>query len=237
MSKEASARIKINDLLKESGWRFFDEKGKPANVVLENQTKITQKMIDDYGNDFEQVSRGFIDFLLLDEHSHPIIVLEAKSEKYSPLVGKEQARTYARSHNCRFILPVQPGNKVTTQKPTKPGEVDFTVLQDYSYKSARVVVVNGITTPVKHWWEIKKHVYNYLLEKNPALASSDSLALFAKKNDIMDIRLINGMYSRGRMSATDIVKQSRAAMKIAGYEPLKDLQVGYVESERKRKGL
>ena len=104
MSKEASARIKINDLLKESGWRFFDEKGKPANVVLENQTKITQKMIDDYGNDFEQVSRGFIDFLLLDEHSHPIIVLEAKSEKYSPLVGKEQARTYARSQNCRFIL-------------------------------------------------------------------------------------------------------------------------------------
>jgi type I restriction enzyme R subunit len=42
--KEAAARIKINELLKESGWRFFDEKGRPANVVLENQTKLTQKM-------------------------------------------------------------------------------------------------------------------------------------------------------------------------------------------------
>jgi len=104
MSKEASARIKINDLLKEAGWRFFDEKGKPANVVLENQTKVTQKMIDEYGADFEKASRGFIDFLLLDEHSHPIIVLEAKSEKHNPLVGKEQARAYALSQNCRFIL-------------------------------------------------------------------------------------------------------------------------------------
>jgi hypothetical protein len=57
--------------------------------------------------------------------------------------------------------PVPPGNKGTTQEPPKLGEVDFTVLQDYSYKSARVVVVGGITTPVKHWWEIKKHVFNY----------------------------------------------------------------------------
>lgn len=104
MSKEASARIKINDLLKEAGWRFFDEKSKQANVVLENQTKVTQKMIDEYGVDFEKASTGFIDFLLLDEHSHPIIVLEAKSEKHNPLVGKEQARAYALSQNCRFIL-------------------------------------------------------------------------------------------------------------------------------------
>jgi type I restriction enzyme R subunit len=67
--KEASARIKINELLKESGWRFFDEKGKKTNIILENQTKITKKMIDEYGNDFESSSKGFIDFLLLDEHS------------------------------------------------------------------------------------------------------------------------------------------------------------------------
>ncbi len=28
MSKEAKARIKINKLLEEAGWRFFDENGK-----------------------------------------------------------------------------------------------------------------------------------------------------------------------------------------------------------------
>jgi type I restriction enzyme R subunit len=104
MSKEASARVKINELLKEAGWRFFDEKGRKANIILENQTKITRKMIDEFGNDFEKSTKGYIDFLLVDEHSHPVIVLEAKSEKHNPLVGKEQARAYARSQNCRFIL-------------------------------------------------------------------------------------------------------------------------------------
>ena len=93
MSTEAQARIKINDLLREAGWRFFEKDGKPANEVLENNIK-----------DSEKQSRGFIDFLLLDQRSHPIIVLEAKSEKHNPLVGKEQARTYAKSQNCRFIL-------------------------------------------------------------------------------------------------------------------------------------
>lgn len=83
MSKEASARVKINELLKEAGWRFFDEKGLPANVVLENQTRISQKTIDEFGNEFEKASKGFIDFLLLDERSHPNNVLEAKSGKPS----------------------------------------------------------------------------------------------------------------------------------------------------------
>ena len=33
-----------------------------------------------------------------------MIVLEAKSEDKEPLVGKEQARNYARSLNCRFVI-------------------------------------------------------------------------------------------------------------------------------------
>ncbi|MBM4398727.1 MAG: hypothetical protein FJ041_00125 [Candidatus Cloacimonetes bacterium] len=103
VNKEASARIKINNLLEASGWRFFDDKHGKANILLENQAKITQKAIDEYGNDFEKITKGYIDFLLLDGNSHPIIVLEAKSEKHNPLIGKEQARTYAQAQNCRFI--------------------------------------------------------------------------------------------------------------------------------------
>ena len=34
----------------------------------------------------------------------PLIVLEAKSEDKNPLTGKEQARRYARSQNCRFVI-------------------------------------------------------------------------------------------------------------------------------------
>ncbi|MDD3535229.1 MAG: DEAD/DEAH box helicase family protein [Candidatus Cloacimonetes bacterium] len=104
MQKEANARIKINELLKEAGWRFFDEGALKANIVLENHIKLSQTQINEYGNDFEKTKSGFIDFLLIDERSHPLIVLEAKSEKHDPLFGKEQARTYAKAQNCRFII-------------------------------------------------------------------------------------------------------------------------------------
>ena len=40
--KEASARIKINRLLEESGWRFFDDKNGPANVQLELNVKMSK---------------------------------------------------------------------------------------------------------------------------------------------------------------------------------------------------
>ncbi len=101
---EAAARVKINRLLEEAGWRFFAEDGKPANICLEPSVTIKASDLDDLGDDFERTSRGFIDFLLLDENGFPFIVLEAKSEDKNPLVGKEQARKYARSQDCRFVI-------------------------------------------------------------------------------------------------------------------------------------
>ncbi|MEN8262249.1 MAG: DEAD/DEAH box helicase family protein [Nitrospirota bacterium] len=102
--KEAKARIKINKLLEESGWRFFDDNNGKANITLESNTKIMESHINEMGEDFEKTKDGFIDFLLLDEKGFPLIVLEAKSEDKQPLVGKEQARKYAKSQNCRFVI-------------------------------------------------------------------------------------------------------------------------------------
>jgi len=102
--KEASARIKINDLLKASQWRFFDDENGPANISLEDNIKITQTLIDELGNNFEKTKNNFIDFLLLDEHKFPFVVLEAKAEDINPLDGKEQARKYAESQKVRFII-------------------------------------------------------------------------------------------------------------------------------------
>lgn len=104
MQKEAKARIKINKLLEQSGWRFFDDENGSANVALEINAKIIQKDIDEFGEDFEKTKNGFIDFLLLDEKGFPLIVLEAKSEDKNPIDGKEQARKYANSQNVRFII-------------------------------------------------------------------------------------------------------------------------------------
>ncbi len=89
MPKEARARILINDLLRRSGWRFFDDETGPANISLEAHVKLKKKTLEDLGDDFEKTANGYVDYLLLDERGFPIAVLEAKSEKFDPLVGKE----------------------------------------------------------------------------------------------------------------------------------------------------
>ena len=102
--KEARARIKINKLLETAGWRFFDDSTGPANIRLEPGVKLTHAQVDNMGCDFEAISKGFIDFLLLDDHGYPLLVLEAKAENKNPLLGKEQARKYAKAQNCRFVI-------------------------------------------------------------------------------------------------------------------------------------
>ena len=96
---EAKARIKINKLLEEAGWRFFDTDEGKANIHLESHIKY-----DDLGQDFEKVKGGFIDFLLLDDYQNPLVVLEAKSEKLEPLFAKEQARKYAIAEKAKYII-------------------------------------------------------------------------------------------------------------------------------------
>jgi len=103
-AKEAQARIRINHLLEEAGWRFFDDAEGSANIALEPHVKITRSELDAFGDNFDQVRSGFVDFLLLDEGGFPFIVLEAKSADKHPLVGKEQAREYAESQNCRYVI-------------------------------------------------------------------------------------------------------------------------------------
>ncbi len=129
-AKEAKARIKINKLLEAAGWRFLDDpKLGKANIALEPNVKLTVHDIDELGEDFEETSNGFVDFLLLDDKGFPLLVLEAKAEGKSPLTGKEQARKYAKSLNCRFVIlsngnlhyfwDLQQGNPhIITQFPT-----------------------------------------------------------------------------------------------------------------------
>ena len=89
LKNEAHARIKINQLLTEAGWRFFDNEEGKANILLENHVKITQQEIDAWGNDYEKTKNGSLDFLLVDSDNKPICVLEAKKESLHPLVAKE----------------------------------------------------------------------------------------------------------------------------------------------------
>ncbi|MDP7565615.1 MAG: hypothetical protein QF794_05780, partial [Candidatus Marinimicrobia bacterium] len=64
---EAQARIKINRLLENAGWRFFDDENGRANIQLEQGVSITKQAINSFGEDFEKTNKGYIDFLLLDD--------------------------------------------------------------------------------------------------------------------------------------------------------------------------
>ena len=141
-AKEATARIKINRLLEASGWRFFDDTNGRANIALERNVKLTHEDVDELGNNFETTRNGYVDFLLSDENGFPIVVLEAKAEHKNPLIGKEQARQYARENSCRHIIlsngnlhyfwDVQHGNPyLITQFP----RADLRFLRDYQKRA------------------------------------------------------------------------------------------------------
>ncbi len=83
---EANARIIIDRLLRESGWVLSGDDG-----VVNVDTEIKNQS-------------GFADYVLKDRSDFPLCIIEAKKELISPLVGKEQARSYAKSLNCRFVI-------------------------------------------------------------------------------------------------------------------------------------
>ncbi|WMT78840.1 hypothetical protein [Bradyrhizobium sp. Ash2021] len=99
MPSEAQARITINKLLEEAGWRFYpDAQGRLANIICEH--RVTGQAFppgQDLGRDFEQVPQGFVDYVLQNTDQRPVAVVEAKRESIDPLPT---------AANCvRFLLP------------------------------------------------------------------------------------------------------------------------------------
>ena len=83
---EANARIIIDKLLRESDWILSGDDG-----VVNVDTELPNQA-------------GFADYVLKDSSDFPLCIIEAKKQLVSPLVGKEQARGYAESLNCRFVI-------------------------------------------------------------------------------------------------------------------------------------
>ncbi|MEO7082295.1 MAG: DEAD/DEAH box helicase family protein, partial [Flavobacteriales bacterium] len=105
MAKEATARIKINKLLEEAGWRFLADENGPANITLENGVSITPAYAEaEWGEDFEKTKKGFMDYVLVDADGFPVALVEAKRESIHPLNAKEQARGYAKGANVRYVI-------------------------------------------------------------------------------------------------------------------------------------
>ncbi|MFA6545342.1 MAG: DEAD/DEAH box helicase family protein [Limisphaerales bacterium] len=106
MSSEAQARITINRMLEEAGWRFLpDSQGRRENVICEH--RVTRRVFSpsqDLGKDFEHAPQGFVDYVLLNTDQRGVGVVEAKKEGIDPLTGKEQARGYAEGLGVSHIF-------------------------------------------------------------------------------------------------------------------------------------
>jgi type I restriction enzyme R subunit len=106
MPSEAQARIAINKMLEEAGWRFLpDAQGRRENIICEH--RVTRRLFSpsqDLGKDFEYAPDGFVDYVLLNTDQRPVAVAEAKREGIDPLTGKEQARSYAISLDVWHIF-------------------------------------------------------------------------------------------------------------------------------------
>ncbi|MET4887621.1 DEAD/DEAH box helicase family protein [Enterobacter asburiae] len=187
--KEAQARIKINKLLEMAGWRFFDDARGKSNVALEPNVKLNHDHVNVLGNDFESTKNGFVDFLLLDERSFPLVVLEAKSENKNPLVGKEQARKYAKSLNCRFVLlsngnlhyfwDLQQGNPhIVTAFPTPDSLKSY---QKFEPDQRRL-----ITETIGRDYIAQTQLPNY--EKEAGWLNADERSAFVVKNKLRFLR-------------------------------------------------
>jgi type I restriction enzyme R subunit len=106
MPSEAQARITINKMLEDAGWRFLpDGDGHRENIILEHRLSgRTFSPNADLGKDFERAPEGFVDYVLLNTDGRAVAVVEAKRESIDPLTAKEQARAYAESLNASHIF-------------------------------------------------------------------------------------------------------------------------------------
>lgn len=186
---EASARIKINKLLEESGWRFEDSEKEKANIRLEPGIKYAE-----LGDDFENAEthdkrRGAIDFLLLDKDGRALVVVEAKRESIDPLAAKEQARNYARNTDARFVIlsngnihyfwDTKHGNPDTISR--FPTQDSITQYKKYTPNPAEIAQMSVDE--------------NYIIEtqmpgciNDPAFQDEDTRSEFLKNNQLKQLR-------------------------------------------------
>lgn len=169
MSKEALARIKINKLLEEAGWRFFDTPEGTANIRLEPNVKIKQSDIDAMGENFEKTKNGFIDYLLLDEYDRPFVVVEAKKESIHPLDAKEQARKYANSLRAKYVILTN-GNMHYFWNLEKGNPEMITTFPDYE-SLTKSKALTGNTTAIT---EMTIDKYFIALSQDPTLTQSSA---------------------------------------------------------------
>lgn len=113
---EADARIVINELLRQAGWNLADRSMVETEVPVAGASAIREPGVHyDVRDDvnpaagYDQMptsgsTLGRADYVLYDQHSHPLAVIEAKKNAINPYVAKQQALPYAKALGAPFIF-------------------------------------------------------------------------------------------------------------------------------------
>lgn len=103
-NNQPNAQIKINKLLKEAGWHFFENNGNPANICITPDVSVKPSDLQALGNDYENTDEGIMNFVLLDSKGLPQTILQAQSENKTPFFDQKRAQQYADKYNCKSVI-------------------------------------------------------------------------------------------------------------------------------------
>lgn len=109
-STEADARILIDDLLRQAGWDPADKSmvlteapvsyGPPSSGGRTTENDRTPSIT----TDTDEIPTGRADYVLLNQNSRPLAVIEAKRTAIHPYTAKQQALPYAKRLKAPFIF-------------------------------------------------------------------------------------------------------------------------------------
>ena len=123
---EAKARIKINRLLEDAGWRFYDDENGRANIQLEQGVSITKQDINSFGEDFESLSEK----LMFDYKSYSI-----RYKRVSKDTGKNEFDSFYPAKSKSIIDEI---DKVLAEHyGFTQEELDFIINYDIKYRMGK----------------------------------------------------------------------------------------------------
>jgi type I restriction enzyme R subunit len=106
-SKEADARILIDDQLRAAGWNPADKSQVLTEVKVSNGHFVAEPGVQQtvlHTADGDAIPTGRADYVLLDQRGRPLAIIEAKKQAIQPYTAKQQALPYAKQIGAPFIF-------------------------------------------------------------------------------------------------------------------------------------
>lgn len=103
-TKEADARILIDDQLRQAGWNPADKSQVQTEMSIAGGYGVTEPGRRVSALTTAHAAAGRADYVLLDQRGRPLAIIEAKKQAIQPYTAKQQALPYAKRIGASFIF-------------------------------------------------------------------------------------------------------------------------------------